>query len=97
MANTFTPGERLWALDTPSTSAVVDANYLRVSSIRWEAGTSGAAGDHCTFKDPLTGNIIWDSIATGADWLDLDNAKRHWQNGFILCALAHGTVYLILE
>lgn len=78
----------------------VGASYTKltvVRSIRWVA-KGASAGHQCIVKDPLTQRVLWESVASGANFLDKDlPIVVTWQNGFTVATLDSGVLYLATD
>ena len=89
MANDLS--RRPWSLDT---AAVSTTDRIRIHSLRWLGGTT--AGHACQVEDN-NGEIIWRSLANGANFIDA--AKFGAGNGadfagFELAVIDSGILYV---
>lgn len=75
-------------------TAAADAQtgMLHVGYIRWING--GAADDECEITN-TAGDILFNSIADGANFIDL-HPLFQWVNGVIVSTLSSGTVFIYL-
>lgn len=79
-----------WVLDTPAT---ITLDLFHVKTIRW-VSTAAAAGDQCLITDPAGTNKLWDSRASGANFVDDSILEEVWPNGFRLLTLTSGLLYV---
>lgn len=87
MANNVTATP--WALD--STGVVYDkGNIIRPKSIRWVGATTAAHA--CILKDGA-GRIVWRSVASGANFVDVDRPENYW-DGLSVDTIGSGIVYI---
>ena len=76
-----------------STTALdAQTGMLHVGYIRWINGA--AADDECEVTD-TAGNVLFNSIADGANFIDLHPLFK-WVNGVIISTLDSGTVFIYL-
>jgi hypothetical protein len=66
---------------------------LRIKGIRWVGATT--AGHACVIQDE-DGVVYWESLATGANYVESDLIERVWQKDFKLTTLTSGRVYIHL-
>jgi hypothetical protein len=97
LANSFR--EKRFLLDTAGTTllrqalAPGESINLRIKGIRWVGATT--AGHACVIQDE-DGVVYWESLATGANYVESDLMERTWQKDFKLTTLASGRVYIYL-
>lgn len=82
---------RIWIIDTAGSSMVTTANVF-VKRIRW-VDEGGAAGDNASIQD-TNGNVLWESVESGANYVESDLIERWWYGGFKVPTLAGGTLYI---
>ena len=93
MAQTFLPSTKTWVITTAATD--IDKNDLRVAGIRWVGATTGnTVVIQNRDTSPAT---MWESVGATANFIDTDNAKRRWPNGFSVSMISGGTLYVLLE
>ena len=92
MANDFSGNP--FILDTVSASAMHYTDPIRVKNVRWASATT--AGHGCIIVDS-NGDVLWQSVASGANYVESDIIERWWQKGFRLSGLGSGTVYIAYE
>ena len=75
-------------------TAALDAQVgrLHIGMIRWINGA--AADDECEITD-IAGNVLFNSIADGANFIDLHPLYK-WVDGVILSKRDSGTVFIYL-
>jgi hypothetical protein len=91
--------ETTYCLDTPGTTLlkyIAGANpgtVLNIKGIRWVGATT--AGHACIIQreDNL---VYWESLASGANYIESDTIERQWQQNFKLTTLGSGRVYIYL-
>lgn len=76
-----------WKLDTIGT---VSEEVTYIEGIRWVGGS--AAGHQLQLSD-VDGNIVWESIANGANFVDESHIPLK-TNGLTLLTRGSGTVYV---
>ena len=97
MANIFK--EKRFILDTAGTTllkgtlAPGESRDLRIKGIRWVGATT--AGHACVIQDEDS-VVYWESLASGANYIESDLMERVWQKDFKLVTLASGRVYIYL-
>ena len=65
---------------------------MMIKYIRWNGGTT--AGDTVVVND-TAGDLIWESVADGAYFLDL-HPLFQWRNGIVITTLDSGYVLVYL-
>lgn len=90
MANDLS--RRPWSLDT---AAVIDANFVRVKSLRWVGSTTAG---HVVRVEDANGERIWESAANGANFVDGQDFGIRGQNfeGFEVATIDSGILYVTL-
>lgn len=80
-----------WMIDA---AAAISTDRLRILGFRWVAGAT--AGDQCIVTD-AAGNVIWESVAAGADYVESDMfpAARMYK-GLTVTTLDSGRLYVSL-
>ena len=91
MANTF--ANQRWLIDTAS-AAMVTIEKIKVKAIRW-VYEGASAGDNCVVQD-ASGNVLWESSATGVNFIDSDLIEDWWHDGFKVPTLAGGRLVITL-
>lgn len=66
---------------------------LRVKGIRWVAATT--AGHTCIIQD-ADSIVLWESVCTGANYVESDQIEREWVTDFKVTTLASGRLYVYL-
>lgn len=85
--------DRLWVVDTVDADVISSAN-MRVKSIRWVAGIASAADDAVIIRDPVLNTTLWESTASGANYVEKDLEEHWWRNGFEVPTLDRGILYI---
>lgn len=67
---------------------------VTVREIRWVGASS--AGDRCEIHDPQ-GNLLWDSVAAGDNYVEADHEPRDWRTGFVITTLESGALRIYVE
>ena len=88
MANSF--NGQLWELDTVGATPQTTVP-IKVKSVRWTGATT--AGHVATLTDSK-GNILWTSVASGANYVEAEIIERWWLSGFSVYVLQSGKIYL---
>ena len=102
MANTYK--EHRFILDTAHADNLIKATVgnsagvhfpriLRIKGIRWVAATTAT---HTAIIQDEDGIVYWESICSGANYVESDLTEREWQKDFKLTALGSGRVYIYL-
>ncbi len=89
MANTL--NNRVWRIDTVDTGTV-DSRHVFVKTVRWVGATTAA--HQATIDDPVTGDVLWDSLAAGTNNIEAELMETTWPNGFGVPTLASGILYI---
>ena len=74
---------------------MVAAAMMRVKSVRWVA-PSAAAGNAVVIQD-ANDKILWETIATGANYTEEAIVENWWMSGFKVPTLASGVLYVTLS
>lgn len=94
MANSLTGNP--WICDTASATPITRLQ-VRIAKLRWIGTAATAAGDRCIVKDArATPRIIWESIATGANFTtdsDAFGSEGNF-NGLAVTTLGSGLLYI---
>lgn len=98
MANT--KYNKIVFIDTAGASAI-RTDQLTINKIRWV--DAGAAGDACVIQDQ-NNNTFWESVASGADYVESDDFSMGGQNssgrrldGLKVPTLSSGKLYIYLD
>lgn len=92
--------EKRFIIDTPGATllrallAPGEGPILGIKNIRWVGATT--AGHACVIQD-ADGVTYWESLASGANYVESDLAERHWQKDFQVTTLASGRLYIYLK
>ena len=78
-----------YIIDTAA-ATVLSTNNLYIKSIRWVGGTTAG---HTAIIQDQTGNVIWSSVASGANYVESEIIEQ-WINGLIVPTLASGVLYI---
>lgn len=89
---------KVWKLDTTGTIAA-SGQYLDISKIRWVGGTTAG---HTVVLTDGNDNPLWQSICSGANYVEADDFSTHENrggslrhvNGLKLVTLASGVLYI---
>lgn len=92
MANTL--GNRVWSIDTVD-AGTVDDRHVFVKTVRWTGGVAG--GDVATIDDPISGEVLWTSVAAAVNNVEAELMETTWPNGFGVPTLATGVLYITLR
>lgn len=76
-------------IDTPG--ATVLYGQIKVKSIRWVGATT--AGHVVEIQEP-DGDVLWRSLASGANHVEADLIERWWHDGFKVPTLGSGVLYI---
>ena len=85
---------RVWSIDTVDTDAV-DDRHVFVKTVRWTGGANAA--DAATIDDPISGAILWTSLAAAVNNIEAELMETTWPNGFGVPALTTGVLYITLR
>ena len=94
MANAFHAQEKVWVIDTADSTGILDVK-AKVKKVRWVGATT--AGHQAIIKDSGNNETIWESVASGANFIDSDLIESWWPRGFTVPTLDSGTLYIYLE
>lgn len=89
MANTKTK-DGTYIIDTAA-AALVTTDSVKVKSVRWEGGTT--AGHQAIIKN-ASGEVLWQSRASGAQYVESELIERWWNGGFAVTTLQSGVLYI---
>jgi hypothetical protein len=64
---------------------------MGLKGIRWVGATT--AGHACIIQD-ADSVVLWESLASGANYVESDLMERTWQKDFKLTTLGSGRVYI---
>lgn len=102
MANNFV--NDLFILDTAASTlikaqqatakGVSFPTVIVIKNIRWVAATT--AGHACIIQDENS-VVLWESLASGANYVESDLTERTWRLDFKLTTLGSGRVYITLD
>lgn len=90
MANTFS--EHTWKIDTAG-ATLIDSQKLYVKSIRWVA-PAAVAGNTAVVQNSASA-VLWESVATGANYTEEAVVEAWWESGFKVPTLAAGILYIV--
>lgn len=76
---------------TAAADSVTGAYFVK--SWRW-VGDAIAAGDDLSITDPVTGEVLVETVASGADYAEEALVERWWRNGATVTTMSAGTFYL---
>jgi hypothetical protein len=77
-------------------TGTITTNVVAIARVRW-VSSAAAQNDGCVLKD-TAGNIIFESFATGADWIDeVEMGKVPPVLGLQLTTFASGHLYIYLR
>lgn len=79
---------------TAASGTLVRSEPLTVRQIRWVGATT--AGHSVVIQDP-SDNILWDSVAAGANYVEADSLNREWAAGFKVTTLDSGVLRVYVE
>jgi len=92
--------EHCYALDTPHATNLLrfvdganPGTVLNIKGIRWVGATTAGHACVITREDGL---VYWESLASGANYVESDTIERQWQQNFKLTTLGSGRVYIYL-
>jgi len=86
---------KIWFVDTVDATDI-DTNHLKVKSIRWVGGGGSAAGNAVLVRDALDNTTLWESTASGANYVEEALLETWWPNGFEVPTLDVGNLYITL-
>jgi hypothetical protein len=98
VANVFAAPDR-FILDTAGSTLLKAAlsfglpDQLRIKGIRWVK--PGGANETVVIQD-VNSVVLWESIASGANYVESDLTERRWYTDFKITTLGAGRVYLYL-
>ena len=85
---------KTWRIDT-QTVVPIDTRHMFVKSIRWTGGTT--AGHIAEIQDPVTDEILWTSLAAGANNIEAELLETTWPRGFWVPDLDSGVLYITMR
>lgn len=93
MANTANP-----IVVTTASATPIMKGQAFVTLFRYVGATTTAAGDECKVTD-VAGNVIFDTIAPGAEWVDGQSISKEQMAffGLVVPTLTSGTLYIHLR
>lgn len=86
---------RTWFIDTVDAD-VVDDRHVKVKSVRW-VFPGATALDAVIIREPVTDITLWETTASGANYVEEVLLETWWPNGFEVPTLAGGNLYITLE
>lgn len=89
MANSKTKAGKYF-VDTAG-AAMVTTETVKIKSIRWEGGTT--AGHQAIVQDDQ-GGVIWQSVASGANYVESELIERWFIGGFKVPTLQSGRLHI---
>ena len=93
MANDFTKNP--YFLDAIQSKTMAYASLpIRVKTIRWASATT--AGHTCKIID-ADGSILWQSVASGANYVEVELVEKWWYDGFLVNVLGSGQLWISYE
>ena len=90
MANSFSP-EGVWRIDTAG-AGMIDTQKLYVKAIRWVA-PAAVAGNTVVVQNAASA-VLWESVASGANYTEEAIVEEWWESGFKVPTLAAGVLYV---
>lgn len=82
----------VYKIDTVGTIIAAD-KPVKLNGVRWVGTSTTAAGDAVEIRDGR-GNTVWQTVATGAYYVEADTpAIRHFM-GMVVATLNSGTLFL---
>ncbi len=94
MANVL--NDRIWVVDTVDADVIAD-NAIKVKSVRWVGGIASVATDAVIIRDPTTNTVLWESLASGANYVEEALLETWWPNGFEVPTLDTGVLYITMR
>ena len=93
MANDFT--QNPFFIDTVQSKTSAYASFpVLVKTIRWASATT--AGHTCQIIS-AKGNTLWQSVASGANYIEAELVERWWYDGFLVSVLQSGQLWITYE
>ena len=89
MVNSLT--HRVWFVDVVATGSV-DDRHVFVKSVRWTGAVNAA--DAAVIDDPVSGGVLWSSVAAGVNNVEAELMETTWPNGFGVPTLTTGDLYI---
>jgi len=87
---------RTWVIDTVDATDI-DLKHIFVKSIRWVGGGASVAGNAVVIREPVTDVVLWESTASGANYVEKDLEETTWPNGFEVPTLDVGILYIVMR
>lgn len=98
MANAYNGYSNTFILDTAHASNLLRSTLapdlpqvMGVKNIRWVGATT--AGHACIIQD-ADGVVLWESLASGANYVESDLTERVWRKDIKLPTLGSGRLYI---
>lgn len=86
---------KIWSIDNEEPN--IDLRHIFVKSVRWVAGATSAAGEHISIDDPQTNAILWETTASGANYVEEVLLETTWPNGFEVSDIDNGILYITMR
>ena len=87
---------KIWAIDAVDAD-IVDAKHIFVKSVRWVGGATSAAGNAVVIQEPVTDIVLWETTASGANYVEEALLETNWPAGFEVPTLDVGTLYITMR
>lgn len=87
---------KIWSIDTVDAD-IIDDRHIFVKSVRWVGTAASAAGNAVVIREPVTDITLWESTASGANYVEEALLETTWPQGFEVPTLAVGTLYITLR
>lgn len=94
MANSFSARGHIHTIDTVDAGLVTDRT-IKVRSIRWVSKGATAGDDAKITADD--DSVLWESVASGANYAEESMINADWIGGFKAPILDSGTIYITLQ
>ena len=88
--------DRRWVIDTVDADVIAD-NAIKVKSVRWAATTLSVATDAVVIRDPVNNDTLWETTASGANYVEEALLETWWKNGFEVPTLDRGILYITMH
>ena len=86
----------IWFVDVVDATDI-DLKHIFVKSIRWVGGATSAAGNAVVVREPGTNATLWESTASGANYVEAEILETTWPHGFEVPTLDIGTLYITMR
>ncbi len=86
---------RIWSIDTVDAD-VIDDKACKVKTVRWVGGSTSAADEAVIIRDPVLNTILWETTASGMNYVEEVLIEQWWSNGFEVPTIDNGTLYITL-